>query len=240
MDTLRTLTLAVALTLALSGCSDDAVADPQTQIANVEWQQVQWSGGTLRVALIRPEADAGDGPYPVVIALPWGGGTADLVLGLVDTYWSREAPARGYYVVSPEVLGSSLAQTADQIVPALFDWMDQALDYDPAEVVLTGASNGGRGAFFAATAAPDRFRGIIGMPGRYEGDGSNLDGLAETPVWLLVGEFDSGWVSAAESTRTALEGAGVPVTLDVVSGQGHVMSLDQAALMDWIDAVLGR
>lgn len=233
------LLLTLGLTLAVAVCGGETVSDPEVQLADVEWHQVGWSGGTLRVALVEPD-DGLPGPHPVIVALPWGGGTADLVLGLVDSYWSREAPARGYYVVAPEVLGSSLAQTAGEIVPALFEWMDGALDYDPEAVVLTGASNGGRGAFYAATAAPERFQAVIGMPGRYEGDGSNLAGLVEKPVWLLVGEFDGSWLSAAESTQTALEEAGVTVTLDVEAGQGHVMRLDQARLMNWIDAALGR
>ncbi len=194
----------------------------------------------INVALVEPGSGAGSGPHPVVLALPWGGGTADLVLGLVQTYWDTEAPARGYYVVAPEVLGSSLATTADELIPDLFAWMDRELDYDPDRVVLTGASNGGRGVFFSAVANPQRFAALIGMPGRYEGDGTDLAPLAGVPVWLLVGQFDDGWVQAAESTQGALEAAGVDVTLDVVQGQGHVLRLDQALLMDWIDGALAR
>ncbi len=199
-----------------------------------------WSGGVINVALVEPSGGAGSGPHPVVLALPWGGGTADLVLGLVQTYWDAEAPSRGYYVVAPEVLGSSLAATADELIPALFRWMDEELDYDPDLVVVTGASNGGRGVFFSAVANPNRFAALIGMPGRYEGDGTDLAPLADVPVWLLVGQFDDGWVEAGESTRDALEAAGVEVTLDVVEGQGHVLRLDQAFLMDWIDGTLAR
>lgn len=192
------------------------------------------------MALLEPDSAVGSGPHPVVLALPWGAGTADLVLGLVQTYWDTEAPSRGYYVVAPEVLGSSLATTAGELIPALFRWMDEELDYDRDRVVLTGASNGGRGVFFSAVAQPERFAALVGMPGRYEGDGSDLAPLAEVPVWLLVGEFDDGWVEAAESTRNALEAAGMDVTLDVVQGQGHVLRLDQAFLMDWIDDALSR
>lgn len=194
----------------------------------------------INVALLEPDSAVGSGPHPVVLALPWGAGTADLVLGLVQTYWDTEAPSRGYYVVAPEVLGSSLATTAGELIPALFRWMDEELDYDRDRVVLTGASNGGRGVFFSAVAQPERFAALVGMPGRYEGDGSDLAPLAEVPVWLLVGEFDDGWVEAAESTRNALEAAGMDVTLDVVQGQGHVLRLDQAFLMDWIDDALSR
>ena len=60
------------------------------------------------------------------------------------------------------------------------------------------------------------------------------------PVWLLVGEEDTQWRNLANDTKDKLESQGVEVTVVVLSGQGHVINIDQARLMDWIDGALGR
>ena len=64
--------------------------------------------------------------------------------------------------------------------------------------------------------------------------------LAGKPIWLIVGELDNDWVAASEATIAALESQGLSAELDIVSGQRHVMTLDPRALLDWIDAALGR
>ena len=106
------------------------------------------------------------------------------------------------------------------MIPAIFEWMDGELSYDQEKVVLAGASNGGRGVFFTAVALPERFAAFIGMPGRYVGDGGDLAPLVGKPVWLLVGEFDDGWLESTETTRQLLEDQGVEVTANVVPGRG--------------------
>jgi hypothetical protein len=55
-----------------------------------------------------------------------------------------------------------------------------------------------------------------------------------------VGEQDDLWRDLANDTKDKLESQGVEVTVEVLLGQGHVMNIDQARLMDWIDGVLGR
>ncbi len=209
-------------------------------LADVEWSQVAYGDGIqVSVAVVRPDQYSDTGRHPVVLALPWGGGTPDLVLGMLDAYWSLEAPRRGYLVVSPAILGSSLQTQADLFLPSLFAWMDATLSYDPERVVLVGASNGGRGIFHALVSDPSRFSAVIGMPGSYTGPSEALTAFAGNPAWLLVGESDTNWRTAAESTRVILEAAGIETRLDVIPGQGHVLVLSQSGLMDWIDGALG-
>jgi predicted peptidase len=104
---------------------------------------------------------------------------------------------------------------------------------------LVGASNGGRGSFYAALSQPHRFAAMIGLPGQYSGTPGDLAALDGIPLWLLVGEFDAGWVDSSRSTAEALEAHGVGVTLDIVGGQGHVLLLGPHELMNWIDEALG-
>lgn len=207
--------------------------------ARLEWHEVARSGGTVSVALVRPDPGTPP-PHPVVFALPWGAGTADLVETFVASYWLTEPAARGYYVVAPEIRGSTLDRTAGTVVPAIFAWMDATLDYDPERVALVGASNGGRGAFFAALAQPERFRALMALPGHYAGPAENLAVLADTPIYFLVGQRDERWVELTMETGRALESHGVDAGLRVVPGQGHVLRLDPRPLMDWIDSALGR
>jgi dienelactone hydrolase len=204
-----------------------------------EWFDVPWSGGNVRVALV-PPADGTSGPHPVLFALPWGGGTEDLVSSFIGRYWATRPARRGYYVVAPAVLGSSLDDTADELIPAIFEWMDAELDYDPTKVALVGASNGGRGMFHAALAEPDRFATLLGLPGRYDGDARALSVLVGKPVWLIVGEFDTGWREASEATVGALESQGVQTRLDVAANQGHVMDLGVQLLLDGLDEAIRR
>ncbi len=204
----------------------------------VEWWPVPWRSGVVDVALVSPDPGSGPAPHPVILALPWGSGSVNEVMEMVFAYWIDAAPPRGYYIVSPRVRGSSLAQNRD-VVPAIFDWMDGKINYDPSQVALVGASNGGRGVFFSAVDHPERFGAMLGMPGRYEGDGSDLQRLAGIPILLLVGELDEGWLEASQDTKNLLEAHGVEATLEVLPSQGHILFPDMDAVMNWIDEALG-
>ncbi len=222
--------------LALTSCIPGA---PEFKGPAIEWNSVATPLGSLNVALVRP-ADEGTQNHPVILALPWGSGSDELVESFVGRYWLTEPAARGYYVVSPEVYGPSLEADATELIPAVFAWMESELTIDASQVVIVGASNGGRGLFFAALSRPDRFKALLGLPGMYQGDPSQLGGLVGKPIRLIVGEFDAAWLSGTEETAAALESQGINPEVHVAESQGHVLSLDPKELLDWIDAALGR
>jgi pimeloyl-ACP methyl ester carboxylesterase len=230
---------ALALAATVWACGSSDPSGPATQTLDGEWVQVAYgTGAVVRVAVVRPPGYSAAGSHPVILALPWGSGSPDLVLGMIDAYWDDEALSRDFLVVSPAILGSSLETEATEFLPALFDWMDANLAYDPDRVVLVGASNGGRGVFHMLAAEPERFRALIGMPGSYAGPAGALSGFAPNPAWLLVGEDDGPWVTRSQDTRLLLESQGIPTRLDIVPGQGHVLLLDQRELMDWVEDAL--
>ncbi|NKB65593.1 MAG: hypothetical protein GKR89_00905 [Candidatus Latescibacteria bacterium] len=210
------------------------IGDGQIERVQVEYGDDQ----VVNLFVLEPE----DAPAnaPLIMAFPWGRGSGDLVLSLLQRYWDREAPARGYIVVGVEILGPRLETEGAQMIPAIFQWMDENFSYDAERVVATGASNGGRGLFFAGVAAPQRYAAFIAMPGGYAEDEANLKPLRGKPVWLLVGEQDTSWREFGEATKAKLEAQGVDVTYDVLPGQGHVLNIGQAVLMDLIDALLER
>ena len=242
----RTSALVAGL-LAVAGASGGRPGSlPGTHIepaqsTDFEWVEVTYGAGTrVEVAVFKPEGYSNSANHPLILALPWGRGTPGLTLGMVDAYWSREASRRGYIVIAPSILGSSLAAEATEFLPALFSWLDEQVSYDPERVVVVGASNGGRGVFHVLAADPERFAAAIGMPGSYSGPTEMLEPFAGKPVWLMVGEMDRGWRASTEATRATLESAGITPRVNLIRGQGHVLRLDDRILMDWLDEVLAR
>lgn len=176
---------------------------------------------------------------PVVITLPPGPGTADMVTVNLRNYWATEGMRRGYIVVAPEIFGRSLDTEAGAFVDAVFAWMDGRLTYDRRRVALIGQSNGGIGALFSAVARPNRFSGVLVLPGQFLGKPAELGALRGKSVWMLVGADDDPdrWLEPVKATAAALQTSGAKVRLDVLEGQGHVPALDPRALYNWIDAL---
>ncbi len=244
----RTVSLVASLVAGLvvlsgaSGGHDDIHAGSDPDLATspaYEWVEITYGDGIrVEVAIFKPQNYSDSGNHPLILALPWGGGTPALALGMVDAYWNREASRRGYLVVAPSILGSSLGREADEFIPALFSWLGENVSYDTERVVVAGASNGGRGAFHVLASDPSRFAAVIGMPGTYSGPPEALEPFAGKPVWLMVGEMDRGWHEGTEATRVTLEVAGISPRVNTIRGQGHVLRMDDRILMDWLDEVL--
>ncbi len=231
-----------ALALAIAPTSgSNSVTPPPGQLPDVQWVDVTYGAGIdVPVAVVRPDNYSDSGHHPVILALPWGQGTRDLALGMIDAYWGDEASIRGYIVISPAIRGPTLATEADLLIPALFAWMEANLSFDPERVALVGASNGGRGVFHMLVSDPSRFSALIGMPGSFSGSAGDLAPFAGNPAWLMVGENDTGWRDAADETKSTLDAAGIPTVLDVLPGQGHVLFVPQTDLMDWVDGALSN
>ena len=222
--------LAASLVMLALACGADngiGLEPPQA----VEWIRLPMeSGSPLNIAVLRPAAS----PRGVVVAFPWGAGDANLLLGLLDSYWGQAAPAAGYAVVGVEIYGPGLEEDARAVMSAVIGWIDEHFAGASGDIVMTGASAGGIGVFHAALAMPDRVGGIIAMPGRYTGD-APLESLAGAPVWMMVGEGDARWIAGSEATAERLEDAGAEVTLDILPGQGHVLVVAQDALVRWME-----
>lgn len=188
---------------------------------------------TIAVTLIRTDAPAN---APLIVALPPGDGGQALVDVTLDLYWQAEAERRGFVVVAPAIFGLQLRDDAEAVVAALFDWLDANVDYDRQRVTLAGASNGGRGMFYAALASPDRFAALLGLPAYYDGDAADLAPLANKPVRLLVGEQDAAWRGFTEETVAKLLTVGADVSSQVVPNQPHIIRIEPAELFDWIES----
>jgi hypothetical protein len=90
------------------------------------------------------------------------------------------------------------------------------------------------------SAFPDRFTTMVGLPGSYPGDASDLSALTGKQIRLLIGELDTGWVDGSENTFASMQELGICATLEVMDGQGNVLALGPRDLMDGIDQAHGK
>jgi dienelactone hydrolase len=154
----------------------------------------------------------------------------------LDAYWEAEAVRRGFVVVSPHILGSTLLQDGKAVGGALFRWMDENLNTEGRKVALAGACWGGTGVFDLAVAFPKRFSSVLVLAGGYQGPGRNLAVLKGLPVRFYVGENEHPqWKQLAEATKGALERGGAEVEYKVLEGQGHDVTVPRVELFDWIE-----
>lgn len=218
---------------AAFGACDEGTTRPPMPLDDVEWVAVPFSPDeVINVAVLEPEGS----PVGAVVAFPWGTGVSELVLSLMDSYWDEAAIAAGYVVLGVEAWGPGLETLAAEVVPDIVAFIDTRYPTASTNVIFTGASNGGEGVFHASLSIPSRVGGIIAMPGAYGGDPTNLTALAGIPTLLMVGELDTPWLGPVQNTFTALEDAGVPATLEIISNQDHVLTIPQQDLVDWIEA----
>lgn len=209
--------------------------------SSVQWHALDTTSGPHRLAVLPPSPASGDGPRPVVVALPGGYGTTDLVLRSLDRFWSGEPARRGWWVVALEGDASRYETIGSGVVAALFDWMrERGLDLD--RVVLAGVSNGGLGMFWLAAAAPGRFAGLLGLPGRFVGTASEAALLRGLPVHLVVGAEDGSWMEGARATEAVFRSVGVDVRVTVLPGRGNGLGVAPSEVMDWVEelAAAGR
>lgn len=177
--------------------------------------------------------------YPILLALPPGGqGQREADAGL-DRCWADEAQRHGWIVVSPVAPERALFfQGSEAVIPELLDTVTATYPPEDGRFYVGGISNGGLSSFRVALDSPERFASVTTLPGHPPtgDDLARLDGLAEIPVRMFVGENDDGWVEAAENARDALEQAGGHVELTIAAGEGHIIgSLTGVELFDLLD-----
>lgn len=199
--------------------------------------QISYAGQDVPILVFLPEGYTKGQTPPLMVTLPPGPGTADMVRGNLSSYWLSEGLRRGYIVVAPEIFGRSLDQDPGRFTDDLFRWLAGRITFDRRNVVLTGQSNGGIGAFHLAAARPNEFKALLVLPGQFIGKESQLSALRGKPVWMLVGENDDPerWGGPVQQTFEQLNKYRAKAKLDVLPGQGHVFRVSPASLYDWLD-----
>ncbi len=194
---------------------------------------------TLRYAVVTPEGFDKDRAHPVVVALPPGAMDEAMVEVGLRTYWEGEARRRGFVVVSPcAPRGYSLADDPAGLLVALVRELESTMRVEGGKVHVAGVSNGGRAAFRFATREPTLVASLVVLPGYASpaNDAAPIASLAGVPVSMFVGELDRAWVREGERTLEGLRAAGVDATLEVLPGQGHVLTIPGERLFAIMDA----
>lgn len=192
---------------------------------------------SCEITVLTPEGFTKAKAYPVLLALPPGTGDRAFVDVGIKSYWKSLAD-RGWVVVSPtQPTGHAFADDGHRLLPALLDEIASRVTIEGAKVHLAGVSNGGRGAFRAATLYPDRFASLTVLPGFPPGpeDWTRLGALKGMNVRMFVGEKDDAWKRESATCAKRLGELGVPVSMSEVGMQGHVLQLGSSVLEDVLE-----
>src|SRR5262245_3447037 len=229
---LAALALAVAVIGGTGGSAAaagrTATAPPATRPGSVTHHTMALPGGTLSYTLVLPNRYRPRRRSPVLLALPPGDQSQELVDALVDRVWSREAKRRGWIVVSPAAPPSGLLfePGPSALLPPFIARITSAYPPEGGRVHLAGVSNGGLSAFRVAIDHPKLFSSLLGFPAAPPNlsDYERLGPIAKIPVALFVGGEDTSWLQAGRQTVTVLRHLGGRATLTVSPGEGHIIS----------------
>ena len=203
-----------------------------------EFHRLVHNQRVIEYVLVLPDHFDKTAPYPVLLALPPGDQSKQLVEAGLHLYREAEAKKRGWVVISPAAPeGESFYAGAENELPNLLDEISKLVLFEGGKAHLAGVSNGGLSAYRAITEYPNRFLSLTVLPGIPPDDRafSALDRLKGIPVAAFVGGEDSGWVRGSRETKEKLDRLGIENTLEVVSGEGHVVGLDPSKLFDLLD-----
>jgi len=175
--------------------------------------------------------------YPMVLALPPGPQTRDMAEAGIAR-WRRQWQDAGWVVLAPWAPdGQTFNGDASKHLGPLTEALAKRYAPDGTKFHLVGISNGGRSAFTAALAAPDRFHSMVVLPGLPTTEQTaRLGELTDLPITLVVGSEDGGWTSGSADTAKALSDAGGKVELVVLEGEGHhaFQQVTHARLAGWL------
>jgi len=195
---------------------------------------LEMSDGTeITYGLILPDGFDASQQYPVLLAMPPGSQTVELMTSFAETTYAPETLKRGWVVITPAAPdGTLFFQGSEKYIPEI---LDQLAWIQPEDDLyhLAGVSNGGKSAFRIAALNPDVFTSLLVFPGFPESDADEaaLTELADLRFSMFVGSEDTGWLNEMTKTRDTLESLGASASLDVREGEGHIM----ASLSDGVD-----
>jgi predicted peptidase len=176
--------------------------------------------------------------WPLLFFFHGGSGRGDDIK-LVSRYGPPAVAAKRldypFIVLSPQCPKGEIWTDTDLLI-ALIDDVLAHYRVDPDRIYLTGASMGGRGAWYLAYKHPDRFAAIVPICSW----ATNVDwapALKDMPIWLFHGDKDTVVpISDSEDMVKALQAAGNNVKLTIMPGRGHDITdvYDRLDLYEWL------
>jgi poly(3-hydroxybutyrate) depolymerase len=161
---------------------------------------------------------------PLLIAAHGNGGSGPKEI----KGWMEMAQQHRFTIVCPTFLSSVNAIHLAEDQPyfeACLHWIGDHLQYDKANVYMTGFSGGGFPTWYLATQRPDFFHGIFLQSGNFCGDyfGLDLDKWYNKPIKIIWGSQDKPDIPIQASQAVdALKAADCKkFTTEVVQGGHH-------------------
>ncbi len=204
-----------------------------------EFHRFTHEGRTLEYALELPDRYDGSKAYPVLLALPPGDQSKEMVEAGLTSYWKAEGKKRGWVILSPAAPeGENFYSGAQTLLPDLLDAVSKSVAIEGGKVHLAGMSNGGVSAYRLISQYPDRFRSLTVLPGYPPDDQAQsvLARLRKIPVTAFVGAEDAAWKRRSSLAKRTMDRLGVTNALVIVPGSGHVIALAPAQLFDLLDS----
>jgi len=182
------------------------------------------AGIAIEYAIVLPPAFDPQRIYPVLVALPPGQQTIDLVTDSLNEYWVEGAMQHGWVVISPAAPGNRFYfKEGEKFISEFLDSVAVRFHPEGGKLHLAGVSNGGLSAFHIAVRHPDKFRSVLTAPGSAGDDLKKLKRLKSIPVAMFVGEKD-GWRPEVELTQVELSRLGGQVQVTILPNEGHILS----------------
>ncbi|MEX1197518.1 MAG: dienelactone hydrolase family protein [Pseudohongiellaceae bacterium] len=214
-----------------------AVSSPLHAKMGTERMLQLQDGGSMKVFVFEGR-DGSDGPWPLVVLMP--GGSANEYIARAQFWLGYELASRGWAIavpVSPD--SSSFFGRNGERIPEVIDQLQAMPGIRDGQSLLVGVSNGGSSAIEIAARDPERYYGVVAVPGiiRDENTMENRD-MGGLPVYIRIGENDLlRWDRRLPDLTRQLTSAGAKVNARLVPDANHVFPLDWEELQPWLDAL---
>jgi phospholipase/carboxylesterase len=186
-----------------------------------------------------PETYAPDRAWPLVMALHGGSGNGRAFLWS----WLADARSSGAILIAPTAIGSTWALMGDDAdtpnLSRILDLVQSRWHIDPAQLLLTGMSDGGTFCYVSGLRAESPFTHLAPVASTFHplmAQFADADRLRGLPIHLVHGRLD--WmfpVQTAREAQQALTIAGADVTYREIDDLSHCYPREvNAVLLAWL------
>lgn len=193
-------------------------------------------GSSIKVFLFYPK-NADEGPWPLSVLM--SGGSANEYIVRAQFWLGHELANRGWAIavpVSPD--GNGFFGKIGESIPAVIAHLQKDIaEIDHGKSLLVGVSNGGSSALEIASRHPEKYFGVVAVPGIIK-DSEDIGNFQGLPVYLRIGENDFlRWNRLLPQLKAELEAAGARVNARLEPDANHVFPINWDELQPWLDEI---
>lgn len=200
-----------------------------------EEQIVLDDGSSVKVFLFYPKTD-GEGPWPLSVLM--SGGIANEYIVRAQFWLGYELASRGWVIAVPVAPDAKafFGENGEKIPKVIAQLQDYPA-IEKGKTLLVGVSNGGSSALEIAGRSPEKYFGVVAVPGILR-DGAQVGNLQDLPIFIRIGEDDYlRWDKQLPRITQALSDAGARVDAKLQPDASHVFPIDWTELQPWLDSL---